>query len=514
MSLKEYNPIFQWGFSFRTPKFLVPLFSNNIFSFGHDATQAGNNFRSSEADHLNPIIHLKRTTLLKNPKSQSNSSLERTLKETPKPIPKPSKNLYDKNDDEILDLLVKKQIPSYKLETLLGDHERGVLIRRKLIELKLQEATEEQISLRTLPYENFDYTSVWGRSCENVVGFIQVPVGIAGPLRLNGQEIYIPLSTTEGCLVASTHRGCKAISMSGGVTALVVDDGMTRGPCLRMTSVTEALALKRWIENRQNFQTIKTRFESTSRFAKLDSIKIAIAGKNVYARFKAFTGDAMGMNMVTKAVEACLALLQDQFPEMEVLSVSGNYCTDKKSAAINWTDGRGKYVVSEAVIKADIVRTVLKTTTKNIVSVNVNKNLVGSAMAGSVGGFNAHASNIVTAIFLATGQDLAQNVESSNCITLMEPCGENDEDLYVSCSMPSLEVGTIGGGTHLTGQAACLDILQVRGPSKDVPGTNSQQLAKVVCAAVLAGELSLLAALSAGDLCKSHMRLNRSKPNQ
>jgi len=221
----------------------------------------------------------------------------------------------------------------------------------------------------------------------------------------------------------------------------------------------------------------------------------------------------MGMNMVSKGTDLTLKAIQKQFLDMEVLSLSGNYCTDKKSAAINWLEGRGKSVVAEATIPSLVVRDVLKTSVKAIVELNVAKNLVGSAMAGSIGGFNAHASNIVTALFIATGQDPAQNVCSSSCVTLMEPAGSTGQDLYISCSMPSIEVGTLGGGTVLPSQSACLDILGLRGSNLSEPGKNARTLASVICATVLAGELSLMSALAAGHLVKSHLKYNRSETN-
>lgn len=195
---------------------------------------------------------------------------------------------------------------------------------------------------------------------------------------------------------------------------------------------------------------------------------------------------------------------------MEILSLSGNFCTDKKPSAVNWLMGRGKSVVCEAVVPADVVQNVLKTSTHAIVDVNISKNMVGSAMAGSIGGFNAHAANIVTAIYIATGQDPAQNVGSSNCMTLMEPWGPDGRDLYVSCTMPSIEIGTIGGGTGLPAQSVCLSMLGVKGAHAEEPGQNARKLARIVCATVLAGELSLMAALTAGHLVKSHLRHNRS----
>lgn len=198
---------------------------------------------------------------------------------------------------------------------------------------------------------------------------------------------------------------------------------------------------------------------------------------------------------------------------MQMLHVycSGNMCTDKKPSAINWILGRGKSIVAEAIIPEKIVKSVLKSTVYDMIEVNKQKNHIGSAMAGSVGGFNAHAANIVTAVFLATGQDPAQNVESSNCITIME-YADDGSSLHMSVTMPSIEVGTVGGGTHLPAQAGCLDICGVKGASKGVdslPGDNARSLAMIVGSAVLAGELSLIAALAANHLVKSHMEHNR-----
>jgi len=408
-------------------------------------------------------------------------------------------------DAEILELVKKGELPSYLLEKALGDLQRAVRIRRLLLESDVEGA-----SVRTLPCEQFDYSAIFGRCCENVIGYVPIPVGVAGPLLVNGQQIHLPMATTEGCLVASTHRGCKALTASGGVTAIVTGDGMTRGPCVRMSSLKEATRLKMWIQEPNNFAQLKQEFESTSRFARLQDVKVAIAGRNVYLRFRSSTGDAMGMNMLSKGCEKALGFLQEHFADMQIVSLSGNYCTDKKPSSLNWIEGRGKSVVCEATIKGEVVSSVLKTTVQAMAALNIQKNLVGSAMAGSIGGFNAHAANIVTALFLATGQDPAQNVESSNCLTIMEPT-EDGENLYVSCTMPSIEVGTIGGGTHLPAQAACLELLGVRGASKENPGRNAEKLAEIVCAGVLAGELSLMAALSAGHLTRSHMQLNRAK---
>merc|ERR1719510_2044146 len=195
----------------------------------------------------------------------------------------------------------------------------------------------------------------------------------------------------------------------------------------------------------------------------------------------------MGMNMVSKATEFTLNHLRDEFPDMEKVTLSSNMCTDKKPSAINWIMGRGKSVICEAVVPKDIVERTLKTTAVNLVELNNIKNKTGSAMAGSIGGNAAHPANIVTAIYIATGQDAAQNVCSSMCSTDMEICGNGD--LYITCTMPSIEVGTVGGGTILGAQSSCLEMLGVKGSDPENPGKHARQLAQIVCATVLAGEL-------------------------
>ncbi|KAI8066535.1 hydroxymethylglutaryl-CoA reductase [Gongronella butleri] len=407
------------------------------------------------------------------------------------------------HDEEVIALVQAGKLAPYALEKTLGNLERAVAIRRSLVSRASVTKTLEQSAL---PLENYHYDKVMGACCENVIGYMPIPVGIAGPMHIDGDVIHIPMATTEGCLVASTARGCKAINAGGGASTVVTADGMTRGPCVEFPSVMRAAACKHWIEN-EGAQILTDAFNSTSRFARLRKLKVALAGKLVFIRFSTTTGDAMGMNMISKGCEKALAILHDYFADMQIISLSGNYCTDKKPAAINWIEGRGKSVVAEALIPGNVVEKVLKTTVDALVELNISKNLIGSAMAGSVGGFNAHAANILTAVYLATGQDPAQNVESSNCITLMKNVGGN---LHISCTMPSIEVGTIGGGTILPPQQSMLDLLGVRGPHATEPGKNAQRLARIICAAVMAGELSLCAALAAGHLVKAHMAHNRN----
>ncbi|XP_019177390.1 PREDICTED: 3-hydroxy-3-methylglutaryl-coenzyme A reductase 1-like [Ipomoea nil] len=423
-----------------------------------------------------------------------------TAAEKPAPIITPAAS---EDDEEIINSVVDGKTPSYSLESKLGDCKRAASIRREA----LQRITGK--SLEGLPLEGFNYDSILGQCCEMPVGYVQIPVGIAGPLLLDGREYSVPMGTTEGCLVASTNRGCKAIAASGGATSMLLRDGMTRAPVVRFGTAKRAAELKFFVEDPINFDTISATFNKSSRFGRLQSIQCAIAGKNLYMRFSCSTGDAMGMNMVSKGVQNVLDLLQDKYPDMDVLGISGNFCSDKKPAAVNWIEGRGKSVVCEATIKEEVVKKILKTNVASLVELNMLKNLTGSAMAGALGGFNAHASNIVSAVYLATGQDPAQNVESSHCITMMEAVNDG-KDLHVSVTMPSIEVGTVGGGTQLASQAACLNLLGVKGANREAPGSNARLLATVVAGAVLAGELSLMSAIAAGQLVNSHMKYNRS----
>lgn len=415
-------------------------------------------------------------------------------------------HLKELNNNEVSSLVVSGKLPLYALEKHLGDNTRAVIVRRKAI-AKLADAPI--LDTDSLPYAHYDYDRVFGACCENVIGYMPLPVGVAGPLIIDGVPYHIPMATTEGCLVASTMRGCKAINSGGGVNTIITQDGMTRGPCVSFPSLARAGACKLWLDSEEGQKTIKKAFNSTSRFARLQHIKTAIAGTLLFIRFKTTTGDAMGMNMISKGVEFSLKHMVENcgWEDMITVAVSGNYCTDKKPAAINWIEGRGKSVVAEATVPNEVVRKVLKSDVDALVEVNISKNLIGSAMAGSVGGFNAQAANLVTAVYLACGQDPAQNVESSNCMTLMNKTPNGD--LQISVSMPSIEVGTIGGGTILEPQGSMLELLGVRGPHPDSPGSNARRFACIVASAVLAAELSLCSALAAGHLVQSHMQLNR-----
>lgn len=333
-----------------------------------------------------------------------------------------AKRTKELSDEEIIMLCLAGKLAGYALEKTLGDCTRAVKIRRSII--SRTPATSETTGLlekSLLPFMHYDYDRVLGACCENVIGYLPLPVGVAGPLIVDGQSYFIPMATTEGVLVASCNRGMKLINSGGGAQTVLYNDGMTRGPCISFETSTRAGAAKLWLDSEIGKRTMQEAFDSTSRFARFVSLKVAISGTYLYPRFKATTGDAMGMNMISKGVENALNVMSESgFDDMHIVSVSGNFCTDKKASALNWVDGRGKSVVAEVIIPAAAVLKQVKVTVDELVHLNTAKNLIGSAMAGSIGGFNAQAANIIAAVFLATGQDPAQVVEGSNCMTQMK----------------------------------------------------------------------------------------------
>jgi len=408
-------------------------------------------------------------------------------------------------------------VPQHRLEQEMGTW-RAVSARRAVFAEDLQPA--QAAGLAGIPWDSFDsadfFEEVHGRNCENVVGFVPLPVGLVGPLPVNGERFVVPLATTEGALVASTNRGVRAIreACPEGVTARVVRDGMTRSPVLQFPSTAAAADFADWIGLDEVGGMLTAWFAETTAHGRLKCVRPTVAGRYVFLRFEATTGDAMGMNMVGKGVNHIIAkLLDGRTDGAKLISLSSNMCTDKKSSSLNWTQGRGKSVVCEVVLSKEVVERVLKTTIPALVELNIAKNLVGSALAGSIGGNNAHSANIVTAVFIATGQDPAQNVESSHCMVLLESI-ENGDKLHASVTMPSIEVGTIGGGTALSTQKSCLEMLGVQGADPDNPGANAAKLSQIMAATVLAGELSLNAALSSNHLISAHMQLNRNAPKQ
>ncbi|AIF69132.1 3-hydroxy-3-methylglutaryl-CoA reductase [Palaeococcus pacificus DY20341] len=405
--------------------------------------------------------------------------------------------------EEIIEKVVNGEIKLHQVEKYAnGDKKLATEIRRRALEKKFG------ITLENIGHYSLDPNRVIGKNIENMIGVVQIPMGIAGPLKINGEyakgEFYIPLATTEGALVASVNRGCSALTAAGGVKTTIIGDKMTRAPLLKCPDARKAREVAQWVmENLEYLQ--ENAVSKVTRHGKLKGVTPYIVGNNLYLRFEFETGDAMGMNMVTISSEEIMKVIEEKFPDVKYLALSGNLCVDKKPNAMNFINGRGKTIIAEAVIPREIVEKKLKTTPELIAEVNYRKNLVGSAQAGSYG-FNAHFANIVGAIFLATGQDEAQITEGSHGITLAEVTEEGD--LYVSVTMPSLEIGTIGGGTRVPTQREALSIMGIAGGGEPA-GTNAKKFAEIIAGTVLAGELSLLAAIAAKHLAKAHKELGR-----
>ena len=404
-------------------------------------------------------------------------------------------------DPTVEDLLERVRDGDVRLHEL-DDHvdaDAAATVRRRLV------AEESGTDLDAVGEYAFDAAAA-DPNIDNMIGGVQIPLGVAGPVAVDGGAFdgdrYLPMATTEGALVASVNRGCSAIDAAGGATARVTKSGMTRAPVFRVADVAEAEALVEWV--RDSEPALREAAESTTSHGELLGVTPYVVGNNVYLRFRFDTKDAMGMNMVTIATgEACDVVEAET--DADLVALSGNLCSDKKPAAVNAVEGRGRSVTADVEIPRDVVEERLHTTPEAMAEINTRKNHVGSAKAGSLG-FNAHVANAVAAMFLATGQDAAQVVEGSNAITTAEATA--DGDLYVSVSLASLEVGTVGGGTKLPTQAAGLEVLGVRGGG-DPAGSNADALAEAIAVGALAGELSLLAALGSRHLASAHADLGR-----
>ncbi|GAB3668066.1 hydroxymethylglutaryl-CoA reductase (NADPH) [Halopiger thermotolerans] len=385
-----------------------------------------------------------------------------------------------------------------------ADYDVAAEARRRLVERET-DADLEAVGDYTFDAERAD------PNIENMIGAAQVPMGVVGPVPIEGGaadgEHYLPLATTEGALLASVNRGLSVIRSAGGADARVTKNGMTRAPVFRVEGVAEAAETVEWVDD--NVEALREAAESTTSHGELIDVEPYVVGDSVYLRFAYDTKDAMGMNMATIATGEACEVVENETPA-DLVALSGNLCSDKKPAAVNAVEGRGRSVTADVVIPGELVEERLHTTAEAIVEANTRKNLTGSAKAGSLG-FNAHAANVVAAAFLATGQDEAQVVEGANAITTMDTRdsdGDGPADLYASVSLASLEVGTVGGGTKLPTQAEALDILGLRGGG-DPPGSNADALAEIIAVGALAGELSLLAALSSRHLASAHEDLGR-----
>lgn len=340
--------------------------------------------------------------------------------------------------------------------------------------------------------------------------YARVPLSWIGPVRISGSvmndEVKIPLATYETPLWPSCGRGAKVSRMiEGGITCTFVSEKMTRSVIFTLESAAAAVVARDAIAAR--YEELQAVVESSSRFAKLVDIHFQIASRLLFVRFDFFSGDASGHNMATLASERLMSYLMEQMPELGYGTISGNYCTDKKTSAVNGILGRGKYMIAEAVIPEPVVRERLRTTATRLAELNERKNLVGSIMAGSLRSGNAHYANMLLGFYLATGQDAANIVEGSQGLTQVEALA--DGSVRFSCTLPHLIVGSVGNGKGLEFVEENLTALGCK--EEREPGENARRLAACCAAIVWCGELSLLAAqTNPGELMATHVAIERA----
>jgi hydroxymethylglutaryl-CoA reductase (NADPH) len=365
----------------------------------------------------------------------------------------------------------------------------------------LKERTGKQLS--HVGQYSFD-PSILPGNIEHFIGVAQVPIGVAGPLLVNGEyakgEFYIPLATTEGTLVASYNRGMKLLREAGGVTTTVCDDAMQRAPVFIFKSARQAREFGHWVK--ENFAELKRRAEATTQFGKLRDIEQYSASRFLFLRFNYTTGDAAGQNLVGKATKAACDWIRDVYPGLENYYLESNFATDKKSSRINILHTRGKRVTAEARIPARLIEQMMHTNVDAIFRARQVLNL-GGLLAG-VNNNGNHSPNGIAAMFIATGQDAANVAESSAAVVHAELTPQGD--FYYSITIPSLIVATYGGGTGLATQRECLELLGCYGRG------GVRKFAEIVAATVLCGEVSLGTAVIAEEWVASHDKYGRNRP--
>ena len=357
-------------------------------------------------------------------------------------------------------------------------------------------------SLEHVSSYSFDPAVVPG-NVENFVGVAQVPIGLAGPLLVDGEhaqgEFYVPLATAEGTLVASYNRGMKLLRECGGIKTTVLDDAMQRAPSFIFESAREVRAFGEWLD--EHFDEIRAAAEATTTVGRLRDIEQYSASRILYTRFNYTTGDAAGQNLTGKATAAACAWIVANYPGIEQFFLESNFATDKKSSQVNMLRTRGKRVVAEAVIPDEVVRRVMRSSTELMFKARQVANQ-GGFMSG-VNNNGSHSANGITAMFIATGQDVANVAESSAAFVYTEL--RPDGDYYYAITIPSLIVATYGGGTALPTQRECLELMGCYGEGK------VRKLAEIVAATVLCGELSLGSAIVAEEWVPAHDILGRNR---
>jgi hydroxymethylglutaryl-CoA reductase (NADPH) len=345
--------------------------------------------------------------------------------------------------------------------------------------------------------------AVLAGNIENFVGVAQVPIGIAGPLLVDGEhacgEFYVPLATTEGTLVASYNRGMKLLHEAGGVRTTIVADVMQRAPAFGFDSAREARAFGAWVA--ASFPAVKAEADASTHVGRLHDIEQFAASRFLFLRFNYTTGDAAGQNLTGRATLRACNWIRGRYPGIREFYLEANLATDKKSSHVNILRTRGKRVVAEATIPADLVRRIMHTSPSEMFHARQVSNL-GGLLAG-VNNNGNHSANAVAALFAATGQDIANVAESSAALVHTELL--DDGSYYYSITIPALIVATYGGGTGLPTQRECLELLGCHGPGR------VRKFAEIVAATVLCGEVSLGAAVVAGEWVPAHERLGRNR---
>src|SRR3954469_9335427 len=363
---------------------------------------------------------------------------------------------------------------------------------------------EEQTgaSLRHVSSHSFEPELVQG-NVEHFTGVAQVPIGLAGPLLVDGEhaqgEFYVPLATAEGTLVASYNRGMKLLREAGGVKTTVLDDAMQRAPAFLFADAREARDFGAWLD--EHFDEIREVAESTTKSGKLIGIEKYSASRILYTRFNYTTGDAAGQNLTGKATAAAGAWIVDQYPAIRHFFLESNFATDKKTSQVNMLNTRGKRVVAEATIPNELMEQHMHASTDLMFRARQVSNL-GGFMSG-VNNNGGHSANGITAMFIATGQDVANVAESSAAFVFAELL--EDGDYYYSVTIPSLIVATYGGGTSLATQRECLELLGCYGKGQ------VRKFAEIVAATVLCGELSLGSAIVAEEWVSAHDLYGRNR---
>jgi hydroxymethylglutaryl-CoA reductase (NADPH) len=347
-----------------------------------------------------------------------------------------------------------------------------------------------------------DHLDAYRRNIEHLIGTVKVPVGIAGPLRVNGLfaqgDYYLPLATSEASLVASYSRGATLITEGGGASTALLSEGVSRAPMLSFENLEDLGVFVDWALG--HLEEIEAAANATTRYGRLQDLELSVEGTKVYFLFIYTTGDAAGQNMVTLATWAALQWMMEKTPVQPVTAyLESNFSGDKKASALSFQRVRGKKVVAEVTLPAALVETHLHTTPARIVDY-VHIGTVGAVMSGTLG-TQGHFANGLAALMLACGQDVACVSEAAVGITDFELTEAGD--LHACVTLPNLIVGTVGGGTRLPSQRACLGLLGVEEEG------GARQLAEIFAALCLAGELSLIGAIAAGEFAAAHARLAR-----